>query len=188
MLSQFNCNCNCLLELSLATDSNCHGDIRQVYISPGDICPYQEYLCCYWPDFDHTFFYPSIFTLMRHSLGILILWEPRLAVIVYHFLVLVYIILMIYEESLLSPSTPSNPLSSPPPPPSCYQAGSPAWPALGSTPTSTGGSSSLSPASSSWMDSSQAISPAAHPCHTQSGLAWKDPLQSPGGTSSESHS
>ena len=31
------------------TDSNCHGDI-----CPGNICPYQEYLNCYWPDFDET--------------------------------------------------------------------------------------------------------------------------------------
>ena len=31
------------------TDSNCQGDI-----CPRDICPYQEYLSCYWPDFDET--------------------------------------------------------------------------------------------------------------------------------------
>ena len=31
------------------TDSNCHGDI-----CPGDIYPYQEYLSCYWPNFDKT--------------------------------------------------------------------------------------------------------------------------------------
>ena len=31
------------------TDSNCHGNIY-----PGSICPYKEYLNCYWPDFDDT--------------------------------------------------------------------------------------------------------------------------------------
>ena len=31
------------------TDSKYH-----VYICPGDICPYQEYLSCYWPDFDEN--------------------------------------------------------------------------------------------------------------------------------------
>ena len=31
------------------TDFNCNGNI-----CPGDICPYQEYLSCYWPDFDQT--------------------------------------------------------------------------------------------------------------------------------------
>ena len=31
------------------TDSNCYGDI-----CPGNICPYQKYLSCYWPDFDET--------------------------------------------------------------------------------------------------------------------------------------
>ena len=32
------------------TDSNCHSDI-----CPGNICPYKEYLSCYWPNFDQTF-------------------------------------------------------------------------------------------------------------------------------------
>ena len=31
------------------TESNCHGNI-----CPGGICTYQEYLSCYWPDFDET--------------------------------------------------------------------------------------------------------------------------------------
>ena len=26
----------------------------QINIFPGDICPYQEYLSCYWPNFDET--------------------------------------------------------------------------------------------------------------------------------------
>ena len=31
------------------TVPSCHADICQ-----GNICPYQEYLSCYWPDFDQT--------------------------------------------------------------------------------------------------------------------------------------
>ena len=34
------------------TDSNCYGDICAGNIYPGNICPYQEYLNCYWPDFN----------------------------------------------------------------------------------------------------------------------------------------
>ena len=41
------------LEPSL-TDANCFGDIFPVNICPGDICPYQEYLSCYWPDVNQT--------------------------------------------------------------------------------------------------------------------------------------
>ena len=36
------------------TDHNCHRDICPGNICLGDICPYQEYLNCYWPDFDET--------------------------------------------------------------------------------------------------------------------------------------
>ena len=36
------------------TYPNCHNDICPGNISPCDICPYQEYLSCYWPDFDQT--------------------------------------------------------------------------------------------------------------------------------------
>ena len=36
------------------TDSNCQGDICPRNICPRDICQYQEYLSCYWPDFDET--------------------------------------------------------------------------------------------------------------------------------------
>ena len=36
------------------TYPNCHNDIWQGNISPCDICPYQEYIRCYWPDFDQT--------------------------------------------------------------------------------------------------------------------------------------
>ena len=42
------------LELFL-TFTNCQSDIFQGNICPGDICPYQEYLSCYWPNFDQTF-------------------------------------------------------------------------------------------------------------------------------------
>ena len=37
------------------TESNCHGDIYQGNICLGDICPYQEYHSCQWPNFDDTF-------------------------------------------------------------------------------------------------------------------------------------
>ena len=36
------------------TDANCHGNICSVNICPGNNCPYQEYLSCYWSDFDQT--------------------------------------------------------------------------------------------------------------------------------------
>ena len=36
------------------TDSDSHGDICPNNICPGDIWPYQEYLSCYWPNFDET--------------------------------------------------------------------------------------------------------------------------------------
>ena len=36
------------------TDSNCQGYKYQGKICPHDICPYQEYLSCFWPDFDQT--------------------------------------------------------------------------------------------------------------------------------------
>ena len=36
------------------TYSNCHSDICPGNICQGDICAYQEYLSCYWPDFDQT--------------------------------------------------------------------------------------------------------------------------------------
>ena len=36
------------------TDHNCHADIWRGNICPGDICPYQEYLNCYWHDLDLT--------------------------------------------------------------------------------------------------------------------------------------
>ena len=41
-------------EIAPRTDSNCHRDICPGNIFPGNICPNQEYLSCYWPDFDHT--------------------------------------------------------------------------------------------------------------------------------------
>ena len=36
------------------TYSNCPYDIFSGNICPSDICPYQEYLSCHWPDFDQT--------------------------------------------------------------------------------------------------------------------------------------
>ena len=36
------------------TDSNCPTDIFPGIFCPGDICPCQGYLSCYWPDFDQT--------------------------------------------------------------------------------------------------------------------------------------
>ena len=36
------------------TDSNYQVDICLCNICPGNICPYQEYLSCYWPDVNQT--------------------------------------------------------------------------------------------------------------------------------------
>ena len=36
------------------TDANCHGDICPGNICPDKIGPCQDYLSCYWPDFDKT--------------------------------------------------------------------------------------------------------------------------------------
>ena len=36
------------------TDFSCQHDICPGNISPGDICPYQQYLRFYWPNFDQT--------------------------------------------------------------------------------------------------------------------------------------
>ena len=36
------------------TDSNCHRDICPGNICPGDICTYQEYISCYWLDFEQS--------------------------------------------------------------------------------------------------------------------------------------
>ena len=36
------------------TDSNSQGDIFPGNSCQGDICPYQEYIRCYWPYFDQT--------------------------------------------------------------------------------------------------------------------------------------
>ena len=33
------------------TDFSCHSDICPGNISPGDVCPYQQYLSSYWPNF-----------------------------------------------------------------------------------------------------------------------------------------
>ena len=36
-------------------DANCYGDICPGNICPGDICPNEQYLSCYWSDFDQIF-------------------------------------------------------------------------------------------------------------------------------------
>ena len=36
------------------TDANCHGDICPSNICLCGNCSYQDYLSCYWPDFDQT--------------------------------------------------------------------------------------------------------------------------------------
>ena len=37
------------------TDTNCHGEICPGNICNGNICKYQEYLSCYWTNFDQNF-------------------------------------------------------------------------------------------------------------------------------------
>ena len=54
LLTRFWWNFKCRFLGTSRTDSNCQGDICPGYICPGDIYPYQEYLSCYWPDFDET--------------------------------------------------------------------------------------------------------------------------------------
>ena len=49
LLTWFWRNCKGRLLGTSRTVSDCHSDI-----CPGDIYPYQEYLSCYWPDFDET--------------------------------------------------------------------------------------------------------------------------------------
>ena len=39
----------------LGTDANFQGYISTSNLCPGDICPYQQYLSYYWPDFDEHF-------------------------------------------------------------------------------------------------------------------------------------
>ena len=46
------------------TDSNCHGDLWPGNICPGHICPAQEYLTCYWPNFEQTFWTQFLQTLI----------------------------------------------------------------------------------------------------------------------------
>ena len=36
------------------TNSNCQNDNCPGNVWPGDICSYQEYISCYWPNFDQT--------------------------------------------------------------------------------------------------------------------------------------
>ena len=40
--------------LGTSTDFKCNSDICPGNICPSDIYPYQEYLSCYWPDFEKT--------------------------------------------------------------------------------------------------------------------------------------
>ena len=54
LLTRFWWNFKRRLLVTSRTDSNCHSDICPSNICPGDNCPYQEYLNCYWPNFDET--------------------------------------------------------------------------------------------------------------------------------------
>ena len=61
--------CNFCLSPSL-TNANCPGDIYSGNICPGNICPNQQYLSCYWPDFDQTF-WTSILAISQLSFSII---------------------------------------------------------------------------------------------------------------------
>ena len=50
LLIQFWPSFKCRILEPCLKDANCHGDIY-----PGNICPYQQFLSCYWSDFDQTF-------------------------------------------------------------------------------------------------------------------------------------
>ena len=54
LLTRFWWNSNGRFLGTSRTDSNRQGDICLSSICPRAICPYQEYLSCYWPDFDET--------------------------------------------------------------------------------------------------------------------------------------
>ena len=54
LLTRFWWNFKCRFLGTSETDSNCHDDIFPCNIWPGVICLYQEYLSCYWSDFDET--------------------------------------------------------------------------------------------------------------------------------------
>ena len=51
------------------TDSNYHGDICRGNIFHGDICPYQEYISCYWQNFQQTFwdYFLGALILLDHN-------------------------------------------------------------------------------------------------------------------------
>ena len=49
----YNCHHN-ICPGNICPGDICPGDICPGDICPGDICPSQQYLSCYWPDFDHT--------------------------------------------------------------------------------------------------------------------------------------
>ena len=49
LLVRFGSNFKQRVRGTYTTDYNCHHDI-----CPGNICPYQQYLSCYWPDLDQT--------------------------------------------------------------------------------------------------------------------------------------
>ena len=53
LLTQFWWHFKGRLLWTFGTDSNCHSDIF-VQATLCNICPYQEYLSCYWPNFDET--------------------------------------------------------------------------------------------------------------------------------------
>ena len=55
LLTQFWPNCKGRFLEPSWTDSNCKGDICPGDICQGNICTYQEYLGCYWPNFEQTF-------------------------------------------------------------------------------------------------------------------------------------
>ena len=54
LLTWFWWNFKCSFLRASRTDSNYQVDICTCNICPGDICPYQEYPSCYWPDVDKT--------------------------------------------------------------------------------------------------------------------------------------
>ena len=54
LLAQFGSNSKHRVLETYTPDCNCRHNSFPGNICPGDVCPYQQYLSCYWPNFDQT--------------------------------------------------------------------------------------------------------------------------------------
>ena len=54
LLARFGSNFKQRVLGTYTTDYNCHHNIYPCNICPGDICPYQKYLSCYWSNLEQN--------------------------------------------------------------------------------------------------------------------------------------